>query len=121
MALEPSTAESKLDIEEEKASTERPPSEDVEKVLDDPPTTTDATEQPEYPPMRKVILIMVSLYLATFLVSLVSYTEPENTFGTILGLTINQDRTIIATAIPSEFPMSRSLSHSYLMLTHLQR
>ena len=79
MAVEPSAAESKLDIEEEKASIEQSPSEDVEKALKDPPTTTDATEQQEYPPMRKVILIMVSLYLATFLVSLVSYTA-QNTF-----------------------------------------
>jgi hypothetical protein len=76
MALEPSTAKPKLDIEEEKTSTERLPSEDVEKALEDPPTTADATEQQEYPPMRKVIVIMVSLYLATFLISLVSKGEP---------------------------------------------
>lgn len=79
MALEPSTPESKLDIEEEKTSIEQSPSEDVEKALEDPPTTPDATGQQEYPPMRKVIPIMVSLYLAMFLVSLVSYTA-RNTF-----------------------------------------
>jgi hypothetical protein len=76
MAIEPATAESKLGIEEVKANIERSPSEDVEKALENPPTTRDATEQQEYPSMRKVIVIMVSLYLATFLVSLVSYTEP---------------------------------------------
>ena len=76
MARELSTAKSKLDIEGEKASIERSPSEDVEKALEDPPTTTDATEQQEYPPMRKAIAIMVSLYLATFLISLVSKAEP---------------------------------------------
>ena len=76
MALELSTTKSKLDIEEEKASIERSPSEDVEKALKDPPTTTGATEQQEYPPMRKVIVIMVSLYLAMFLISLVSKAEP---------------------------------------------
>jgi hypothetical protein len=77
MALEPSTAKSKLDIEEEKASIERSSSEDVEKALEDPPTTTDATQQQEYPPMRKVVVIMASLYLATFLISLVSKAEPR--------------------------------------------
>jgi hypothetical protein len=76
MALELSTAKSKLDIEEEKASIERSPSEDVEKAPEDPPTTTDATGRQEYPPMRKAIAIMVSLYLATFLISLVSKAEP---------------------------------------------
>jgi hypothetical protein len=76
MALELSTTKSKLDIEEEKASIERSPSEDVEKALEDPPTTTAATGQQEYPPMRKAIAIMVSLYLATFLISLVSKAEP---------------------------------------------
>lgn len=84
MALEPSTAESKLDIAEEKASIERPPSEDVEKAVEDPPTTTDATGQQEYPPMRRVIPIMVSLYLAMFLVSLVGYTT-WNTFRITQG------------------------------------
>jgi hypothetical protein len=79
MALEHSTAGSKPDIEEEKASIEQSPSEDVEKALEDPPTTTDATAQQEYPPMRRVIPIMVSLYLAMFLVSLVSHTS-RNTF-----------------------------------------
>ena len=76
MALELSIAKSKLDIEEEKASIERSLSEDVENALEDPPTNTDATEQQEYPPMRKVIVIMASLYLATFLISLVSKAEP---------------------------------------------
>ena len=79
MTLEPSTAGSKLGIEEEKASIEQSPSEDVEKALEDLPTTTDATGRQEYPPMRRVIPIMVSLYLAMFLVSLVSYTA-QNTF-----------------------------------------
>jgi ABC-type Na+ efflux pump permease subunit len=84
MALAPSAARSKLNIEEEKASTEQSPSEDVEKALEDPPTTTDPTGQQEYPPMRRVIPIMVSLYLATFLVSLVSYTA-RNTFRITKG------------------------------------
>src|SRR5436305_14302437 len=87
MAVEPSIAESKLDIEEGKASIERSSSEDVEKALEDPPTTTDATGQQEYPPMRRVFPIMASLYLATFLVSLVSYTA-RNTFRIALGADI---------------------------------
>lgn len=58
-------------IEEEKASMEPTPSKDVEKALGDNAATSDSTDEPEYPPMQKVIAIMISLYLAIFLVSLV--------------------------------------------------
>ena len=70
-----STTEAKPAIEEEKASMDPKPCEDAEKALGDPKTTTESpADQQEYPPMRKVIVIMLSLYMAMFLVSLVSST-----------------------------------------------
>ena len=77
MTQEPSPIDPKPTIEEEKAGIDRPPSDDVEKALDDPATAKGPANQQEYPPMRKLVVIMISLYLAAFLVSLVRSTEPR--------------------------------------------
>jgi hypothetical protein len=71
MAQEPSDINAKPPIEEEKAAMERPPSEDVEKALDADTVAKSTADQQEYPPMRKTIVVMISLYMAAFLVSLV--------------------------------------------------
>ena len=73
MAQETSATDAKSAIEEEKANMEPQPSDDVEKALGDHAPTKGPADQQEYPPMRKVIVIMLSLYMATFLISLVSY------------------------------------------------
>jgi hypothetical protein len=72
MIQEPSAAEAKPAIAEENMNMPPTPSEDVEKALDEDKASTGPPDEQEYPPMRKVIFIMNSLYLAIFLVSLVS-------------------------------------------------
>jgi hypothetical protein len=71
MAQETSNADAKPAIEEETAAMESTSSDDVEKALGDNAAAKGPTDEQDYPPMRKVILIMISLYLAIFLVSLV--------------------------------------------------
>ena len=58
----------------------------------------DGTEEIQYPEGMKLLLIMLSLYLAIFLTALVQITL----FSSVPhSLNVSQDRTIIATAIPS--------------------
>lgn len=75
-------AESSL-VDEEKTST--------------PPPAKDETEL-EYPPFRKVVFIMIALYLSMFIVAL--------------------DRTIIGTAIPSS-TLNPTISRKQSLLTSL--
>lgn len=53
----------------------------------------------EYPPFATVLVIMVALYLALFFVSLVEFPIYNCSYQAV-ELTVGQDRTIIATAIP---------------------
>ena len=59
------------DIENRKTSIERPSSGDVEKGQENPTVAKGPEDQQEYPPMRKVMAIILSLCLTTFFVSLV--------------------------------------------------
>ena len=74
MAVQPFTPDAKPTVEDEAAKMEPQRCNDVEKALDDPTATKGPQDEQEYPPMRKVIIIMLSLYLAMFLVSLVRTT-----------------------------------------------
>jgi hypothetical protein len=71
MAHEPSNTDTTPAVEEERAGMQSTPSDDFEKALGDSAATKGPTDEQDYPPMRKVILIMISLYMAIFLVSLV--------------------------------------------------
>lgn len=73
MIKERSPTEAKLTIQEENAKMQLTLSDDVEKASNEDKASTKPTDVQEYPPIRKVIVIMISLYLAMFLVSLVSY------------------------------------------------
>ena len=57
---------------EEKVKMPPTPSDDVEKALGVDEASTELSDEQEYPPMRNAIAIILSLYLAIFLVSLVS-------------------------------------------------
>jgi hypothetical protein len=73
MIEEHSATEAKPAIEEENVNMQPTLSDDVEKASNEDKASTKPTDAQEYPPIRKVIVIMISLYLAMFLVSLVSY------------------------------------------------
>jgi hypothetical protein len=59
------------DIENRKTSIERPSSGDVEKGRENPIVAKGPEDQQEYPPTREVMMTILSLFLATFSVSLV--------------------------------------------------
>lgn len=73
MTQESSNSAGKPVLDGEKVIMEPRTSDDIEKASGNRTATAGLGEdEQEYPPMRKVIFIITSLYLAMFLVSLVS-------------------------------------------------
>jgi hypothetical protein len=72
MIQDRSTTDAKPAMAGENANLPPTPSDDVEKALDADKASTELSDEQEYPPMRNAIAIIISLYLAIFLVSLVS-------------------------------------------------
>jgi hypothetical protein len=72
MIQDRSTTDAKPAMGEENANMPPTPSDDVEKALGVDEASTELSDEQEYPPMRNAIAIIISLYLAIFLVSLVS-------------------------------------------------
>ncbi|KAI9877355.1 MAG: hypothetical protein M1830_004161 [Pleopsidium flavum] len=73
---------------------------DTEKTSEEPSVPKEDEGQTRYPGGRSVVLVMIALYLAVFLVALVSSSILVSITYMGQKLTIIQDRTIIATAVP---------------------
>jgi hypothetical protein len=72
MIQDRSITDAKPAMAKENANMPPTPSDDVEKALGADEASAELSDEQEYPPMRNAIAIIISLYLAIFLVALVS-------------------------------------------------